>query len=373
MADQRLENLARLLVQYSIDVKPGDRVAIRCYGSLAAALPAQACILKEVLRAGGHPYPVVLPGLTDEFDYVLFSEGQDAQLSRPNPFYEMIAKDFECDIHLLSETNTRRLSNVDSSREAMLRRAHSDLFKLWMERASKGSLRWVICAVPTLGYAQDAEMSIAEFEDFVYSTTRADAKDPVAEWKAIGASQQRLVDWLAGKKAVTVKGSNVDLSFSIDGRSFVSCDGRLNMPDGEIFTGPVEDSVNGWLHSTYPAIAGGKEVRDPLLRFENGVVVHAEAKSHQEHLTQMIDTDAGARRLGEFGIGTNEMITTFTKNMLFDEKIGGTIHIALGHGYAETGSHNESAIHWDFLCDMKDGGQIIVDGELFYDSGGFLV
>jgi aminopeptidase len=348
-------------------------VAIRCYGSIAASLPAQACIFKEVLAAGGHPYPVILPGLADEFDYHFYTGAKDPQLARPSPFYEMIARDFECDIYLLSETNTRRLSNVDPSRQAISRQAHSELFDLWLKRGSSGALRWVICAVPTLAYAQDADMSLEEFEDFIYSTTYANADDPVAEWKAIGESQSRLVDWLRGKKTVHVVGDNVDLTFSIDGRSFSSCDGRLNMPDGEIFTGPVEDSVDGWLHSSFPAISGGKEVRNPSLRFAGGVVVHAEADSHQDYLLRMLDTDPGARRLGEFGIGTNNMITRFTKNILFDEKIGGTIHVALGHGYPDTGSENESAIHWDFLCDMKGGGQILVDGQPFYDSGRFLV
>jgi aminopeptidase len=285
----------------------------------------------------------------------------------------MIARDLECDIHLLSESNTRRLSSVDSSRQAIHDRAHSELFSLWMDRASKGALRWVICAVPTLGYAQDAEMSIGEFEDFIYSTTRADTEDPVAEWTAIRLAQNRLIDWLAGKKSVTAKGPNVDLSFSIDGRSFVSCDGRFNMPDGEIFTGPVEDSVNGWVRFTYPAIYGGREVDGVELTFENGKVVKATAKKGEEYLNSVLDTDPGARFLGEFAIGTNTGIQKFTRNILFDEKIGGTVHMAVGSGYPDTGSKNESAVHWDMICDMRSGAEIRVDGELFYQNGEFKV
>ena len=216
-------------------------------------------------------------------------------------------------------------------------------------------------------------MSLEEYEDFVYSSMLVDTEDPVSLWEEIGRKQKRLVEWLAGRKTVQVKGKHVDLNFSIEGRTFISCDGHYNMPDGEIFTGPVEDSVNGWLESTYPAIHYGVDVGKVSFRFENGIIVRADAEKNQAHLDKMLATDQGSHRLGEFGIGTNNAIKVFTKNMLFDEKIGGTIHVAAGLGYPESGAKNESAIHWDFLCDMTDGGQITVDGQQFYNSGRFLV
>lgn len=348
-------------------------MAIRCAGSIAAALPLLGLVFREVLKAGGHPHPMIFPGLTEEFDHILYSEGSDEQLGQPDPGFDLIAHNFQCDIRILSETNTCRLSRVDPSRAPMHIAAQSELWRLYRERSAKHDLRWVISALPTTAYAQDSEMSFEEYEDFVYSATLADHPDPASAWSEIGATQTRLVEWLRGKKHVHVKGKHVDLEFSILGRSFISCDGHLNMPDGEIFTGPVETSVTGWLESTFPANYLGVDVGKVAIRLKDGLVVQADAEKNQSHLTKLLDTDEGARRLGEFGIGTNGKILSFTKNMLFDEKIGGTVHFALGAAYPETGASNHSAIHWDFLCDMRDGGQIVVDDQVFYDSGKFLV
>jgi aminopeptidase len=226
---------------------------------------------------------------------------------------------------------------------------------------------------PTLAYAQDAEMSLAEFEDYVYGTMFADTDDPIGAWQAVHAEQQQLVDWLAGKREIEVKGPNVELKLSIEGRGFINSDGTRNMPSGEIFTSPVEESLEGWVRFSYPAIRDSREVEGIELRFERGRITGASAEKNEEFLLAMLDTDAGSRYIGEFAIGTNRRIDRFIKNMLFDEKIGGTIHMAVGYGFPEAGSKNESAIHWDMLCDMRAGGQILVDGELFYDSGEFLL
>jgi aminopeptidase len=163
------------------------------------------------------------------------------------------------------------------------------------------------------------------------------------------------------------------MTVSIHERTFINSDGRRNMPSGEIFTGPVESSVNGWVRFTYPAIFAGREVDGVELRFENGKVVDASAQKNEDFLLKTLDIDDGARYLGEFAIGTNNGIDRFTKSILYDEKIGGTIHMALGMGYPETGSQNKSSIHWDMICDMRDGGQIWVDDELFYEGGKFAV
>jgi aminopeptidase len=373
VSDPRLCKLAQVLVRYCVNVGPGDRVGIMPVGSIASALPLQAEVIREVLRSGGQPHPYVIPARADEFDYVFYSTAAEAQLQRPDRVIELVTKEFDCDIVILCEANTRRLSHIDPERQVMWRRAQSDLTHLYYERAAKRELRWVGTAYPTPAYAQDAEMSLEEYEGFLYTSMFADTADPISLWEAIGRQQKALVDWLAGKKAVQVKGKHVDLSFSIAGRTFVNCDGHLNMPDGEIFTGPVEDSVNGWLESTYPAIKYGIDVGKVTFRVENGTIVRADAEKNQAHLDKLLATDQGAHRLGEFGIGTNSAIKAFTKNMLFDEKIGGTIHVAAGLGFSESGAKNESALHWDFLCDMSEGGKITVDGEPFYDSGRFLV
>jgi aminopeptidase len=373
MIDPRFSNLAKILVQYSVNAQPGENVAIRCAGSIAAALPLMQLIYTEVLHAGAIPQPMILGGGTEEFDHILFTHASKSQLDHVNPMFDLIARSYPCDIRILSAVNTRRLSNVDPSLMPILANAHSDLGKLYLERMAKKDLRWVLTAYPTTGYAQDADMSIQEYEDFLISATFADLPDPVSAWSELSARQSRLVDWLRGKSSVHVKGNHVDVEFSIQDRSFVNCDGHVNLPDGEIFTGPVESSVNGWLKTTFPAIGGGVDVGKVSIKFKDGVVVEAEAEKNQEFLINRLDMDDGARRLGEFGIGTNDQLKTFTKMMLFDEKIGGTIHFALGSGYPESGSQNHSALHWDFLVDMRDGGQIIVDDEVFYDSGEFRV
>jgi aminopeptidase len=367
MTDPRVKNLARILVQYSTKIQPNDFVAI--YGRPVAA-PLIREVYREVFRAGAKPYSfVTLEGM----DYIFFTEASDDQLQHVSRVYKMVIEDFDALIDILGSSNTRSLSNVAPTRQSIRAKSQSDLMKTFMERSAAKELRWSSTMFPTQAYAQDAEMSLAEFEDYVYSTTYADVDDPVSEWKKIHIDQQRLVEWLVGKKQIEVKGPDADLMLSIEGRTFVNSDGTHNMPSGEIFTGPVEDSANGWVRFSYPAVLRGREVEGIELHFEEGKVVKASAEKNEEFLVTMLDTDPGSRYLGEFAIGTNERINRFIKNILFDEKIGGTIHIAVGSGYPETGSKNESAIHWDMICDMREGGQIMVDGELFYESGEFKI
>jgi aminopeptidase len=211
-------------------------------------------------------------------------------------------------------------------------------------------------------------MSLSDYEDFVFEAGLLHLDDPVAAWKEEAKRQQRLMDWLAGKEQVVLKGENIDMKMSINGRNFTGAAAKENFPDGEIFTSPVEDSVNGWVRFGYPAIYSGREVVDIELWFENGRVVKETARKGQEILTSLLNTDEGARVLGELGIGTNYGIQRFTKNMLFDEKIGGTVHLAVGSGFPECGSQNKSGLHWDMLCDMAQS-EIMVDGELFYKDG----
>lgn len=200
-----------------------------------------------------------------------------------------------------------------------------------------------------------------------------DLHDPVGYWQRVAAQQDRIVKWLSSKQRVHVKAPGTDLRLSIAGRPFINCAGNFNLPDGEVFTAPVEDSVEGQVYFSYPAIYGGKEVAGVRLWFEQGKVVRASAEKNEEFLLATLNTDEGARRAGEFAIATNEGITRFTRQILFDEKIGGSFHLALGASYPESGGVNQSAIHWDMICDLRAGGEIWVDDQLLYKEGKFVM
>jgi aminopeptidase len=367
MVDPRISRLAHLLVNYSVAVTPGDKVLIRGNSN---TLPLVAETFREVLRAGGHP---TVFWEEDIFSEILLKEGNDDQLCYVSDPVKIVMETYDCLIALRGSENTRTLSNVDTQRQQLARAAGRDLMKTFMERSARRELRWTTTIYPTNAHAQEADMSLTDFADFVFAACHVDIENPVAEWQKVRAYQQTLVDWLAGKKQVVVKGPNVDLTLSIEGRTFINADGTANMPDGEVFTGPVENSVNGWIRYTYPAIYSGREVEGIELRFVDGRVASATAKKNEAFLHSVLDTDPGARYLGEFAIGTNYGIDRFTKSILYDEKIGGTLHTAVGSGYPETGSQNKSAVHWDMICDMRNGSQIWVDDELFYENGQFVV
>ncbi|MBI2859323.1 MAG: aminopeptidase [Chloroflexi bacterium] len=367
MTDTRIEQLARLIVEYSVAVRPSDKVLIRG-GNVAGPLLKET--YARVLQAGGHPMMMVsLPGTEELF----FKHASDEQLKYVPKPYELIAETYDVRITIISDTNTRALSRVDPKKVVTQQRAWAGLMKTFMRRSASGELRWTVAPFPTDAYAQDAEMSLDDYEDFVYTACMPDQRDPVGYWKSFSARQQKLVDWLKGKKQVQVKGHETDLQFSIEGREFRNCDGHFNIPDGEVFTGPVEDTMTGTVFFSYPAIYDGREVTGVRLAFDKGKVVRATAEKNEAFLNATLDTDAGARMVGEFAIGTNEGIDRFTREILFDEKIGGSFHMALGAGYPETGSKNESAIHWDMICDLRQGGEIWVDGELLYRNGRFIV
>jgi len=362
MPDSRIAKLAQVLVNYSLELKPGQQFELRT-SPLAEDLAL--AVYAEAVQAGAHVFVRnSLPGAEELF----YQHGSDEQLDYVSPVRKLMVETFDATLAIGAEHNTRELSSVDPKRMARARKAGAPLSKLFMERAARNELRWCYTEFPTQASAQEADMSLSNYTEFVFGAGLLNEPDPVALWREEGRRQRRLIDWLAGKDQATLKGANVDLKMSIKGRSFKEADGKYNFPDGEIFTGPVEDSVNGWIRFRYPAIYGGQEVTDIELWFENGKVVREKASKGQELLTSLLDTDNGARYLGEWGIGTNYGIQRFTKNMLFDEKIGGTIHLAVGASYPETGGKNESGLHWDMLCDMADS-EVHVDGELFYKNG----
>jgi aminopeptidase len=337
---------------------------------MPVAQPLLLAIYQAVLERGGHP--LLLPGLPGA-DEVFFRFAGDAQLDYISPVAKMVVDTFDVSYRILSESNTKDLSTVDGARMARFAQSHHELQETFMRRQATGDLRWSLTLFPTEAYAQDAEMSLREYEDFVYGACLLDDSDPVARWREVSARQQKLVDWLRGKKMLRVTGPHCDLTVGVNGRIFINADGTKNFPDGEIFTGPQEDVTEGHVEFTYPAIFQGREVEGIGLTFQNGRVTKALAKKGEDFLLKMLDTDEGARVLGEFAIGTNTGIRRFTRNILFDEKLSGTIHMALGASYPDTGGKNQSAIHWDMICDMRDGGEITVDGAPFYKSGEFLI
>ena len=365
MADTRIESLADVLVNYSIAVRPGDKVVIR--GDSAAG-PLLRAVYAKVLQAGGFPLMEVhLPGV----DEILMCQGSDEQLQHVPEPVKLVSETYDARISVRATDNTKALSSVDPARMTVRRRAFTELMRTSMQRSAAGELRWVGTIFPTSAYAQDAEMSLCEYEDFVYGACMPDLEDPIGYWRRLSERQQKIIDWLEGRDHVRVIGPDTDLQMSIRGRTVINADGRNNMPSGEVFTGPVEDSVEGHVRFSYPAIHGGREVAGVHLWFEGGRVVKATADKNEEFLLATLDTDDGARRVGEFAIGTNEGIRRFTRQILFDEKIGGSFHMALGAGYPETGSKNESAIHWDMICDLRSGGEIRVDDEPLYRDGSF--
>jgi len=367
MADPRLIKLAQLLVGYSVKVQPGDWVLVRGH---VISEPLVTEVVREVVKAGGNP-TVQLSG--DGIEEAYLREASEEQLEWVSPVNKLLFNEADVLMNMRETANTRSLTGINPNKERIRAVANRELSETYMRRSAAKELRWVGTQFPCPAYAQEADMSLSEYEDFVYGATFVDTDDPIAEWQKIHDEQQKIIDWLVGKKIVTVKSPNADLTLSIEDRTFINSDGENNMPSGEIFTGPVEDSANGWVHFTYPAIRSGREVEGVRLAFKDGKVVEASAKKNEEYLLTQLESDEGAKYLGEFAIGTNYGIQQFTKSILFDEKIGGTFHMAVGAGYPETGSKNKSSIHWDFICDLKEDSEIRVDGELLYKNGEFQI
>jgi aminopeptidase len=365
MSDPRIHKLAQVLVHYSLGLQPDDTLALRT-SPLAQEL--SLAVYKEALSAGAHVYLAnEIPGAREVF----LKNASDAQLDYISPMDRMIVEQFKAIQDIDAYYNTRELSGIDPARMKRRSKARAPLFNKFLERLGNKELKWCFTVFPNHASAQEADMSLSDYEDFVYGAGLLDLPDPVAAWKEEGQRQQRQITWLDGKDLVTIQGDNVDLRLSIRGRTFQQACGHENFPDGEIYTSPVEESVDGWIRFSYPAIYAGREVIDIELWFEGGKIVREKASKGQELLTELLNTDDGARYLGELGIGTNYAIQRFTKDMLFDEKIGGTIHLAVGAGFPEAGSKNESGIHWDMLCNMANS-EMRADGELFYKDGKFI-
>ncbi len=371
MSDVRVQKYAKILVEHSTRVVPGDRILIE---ATTAAEPLVRELFIQILERGGIPHPMVaIPGMMPfSQDELYLTYAKDTQLDFVPTFYKLAYDQFEGRIRVHSATNTRGANNIDALKAQRRSKALSPITEAQMRRGAEGKFKWVTTLYPTDAYAQDAGMSLKEYEDFVFKAVHAQEDDPIAYWNSTSDEQQKAIDFLADKGQVVLRRPNVDLTLSIKGRKFANSIGVFNMPDGEIFTGPVEESVNGWVKFTYPAIYGGVAVEGAELTFSNGRVTAAKAEKNEDYLIKMLESDAGSRYLGEFAIGTNRDINRFTGNILFDEKIGGSFHMALGAGYPETGSRNKSAIHWDMICDLRQDSEITADGQPFYKNGQFV-
>ena len=355
------ERYADLLVGYCVAVQPGERVALHV---AAPALPMARALTRSVLRAGGHPVVrIAYPELVED----LLELAPDAYFDREPELDLEEVRRVEGWIRVAAPTNSRALQAADKGRLARLARQQKPVQELRLQRT-----RWVGTLFPTASAAQDAGMSLDDFERFVFGAMFLHDDDPVARWAELRERQARLIERLAQADEVRLRGPGTDLRLSVKGRSWVNSDGRRNMPSGEVFTGPLEESAEGFVTFDLPSSVGGVVVRGVRLRFAGGRVVEASADEGEDLLHAQLDTDAGARYLGELGIGTNQRIQRAILNTLFDEKIGGTVHLALGRSYPETGGTNESAIHWDLITDLRRGGELLLDGEPFQRDGAFL-
>jgi aminopeptidase len=367
MRDQRAVALAQILVHYSTKVKKGETCVVQ---SSTTAEPLVQAIYEEVLKAGAFPVVQLAPEGAAAAFYELAS---DEQLQWVAPTSAWAVEEADVRIAILGDANTRDLSQVDPKKQAMAQKARKHLMETSMKRSASGDYRWALTLFPTHAYASEAGMSLPAYEDFYYAACLAFDGDPVTAWHRQSEQVRRLTDWIQGREEVRIQAEGTDITLGVAGRNWIACVGEHNMPDGEFFTGPVEDAVNGHISFSFPASYGGRTVSGVCLRFEDGKVVDASAEQGEDFLREMLDTDSGARRLGELGIGTNFGISTGTKEILLDEKIGGTIHMAVGMSYPETGGTNSSAVHWDMVCDLREGGSITVDGEELQRDGKFLV
>ena len=363
------EKLAKLIVQYAVKIEPEDTVIIK---APTIAEPLVKTVYRETLRAGGH---VILVDLSfDGQDELFFKFASDNQLKYINPIKLDIVKTLKKYINIYASFNTRDLTSVPPEKKVMVAEAGKEMNKIFLKRASTKELRWNISPFPCNAFAQEANMGPLEYLEFAYKALNLHQPDPVKFWQDFEKKQQHIVDILNKGSSLQIIGEDTDITLGIAQRPWENCSGHENLPDGEVFTAPIEDAVNGTIRFTYPGIFSGQEIEDIRLTFKDGKVVEFDAAKGKDLLEKIVTTIPNANILGELAVGTNYGIQRFTKNMLFDEKMGGTVHLALGSGYPETGSKNESSIHWDILKDMKSSeSKILLDGEMIYKEGKWLI
>jgi aminopeptidase len=361
LQDAVIDRWADLLADYCLRVEPGETIAI---GSEYLGRPLVEACYKAIVRRGGHPLVrLELPGLHEYF----LQEASDAQLEFLPPSALFEAQSANARIRIAAESDTHSMSRVDARRQAIYEKARDPI------RQAARRTRWVLTQFPTPAYAADAKMPMPDYEEFVTRALFLDRPDPQAAWQELGRRQAGLVEYMTEVREIRIEAANTDITLSVAGRIWINSDGKRNMPSGEIFTGPVEDSVNGRLRCGFPVCRDGRELVGINLEFREGKVVKAQAEQGEEYLLAMLDLDAGSRRLGELGLGLNSGIDRFTGSILYDEKIGGTVHLALGQSYPETGGVNTSALHWDLIVDTRRNGRITADGRVVMENGHWLV
>lgn len=366
MADERLSKLAKLLVNYSTGIKKDDIVFI-CADEVAT--PWVIEVAKEAIKLGAH---VEYRLESEEVSEVKLKYANEEQLKQGNLIYETLLQKADVWLTAWGGRNTRSLSKVDPQKIKLSQQGSSKWKSIYSQRCGDGSLRWCGTQYPTYSDAQEASMSISEYEDFVYEAGLLDKEDPIKEWKRISKEQERWIKYLNTKSDLHIVSDDTDIRVGIKGRKWINCDGKENFPDGEIFTSPIENDINGYIKFSFPGIFMGKQIEGIKLEVKDGKIIKASAEKGEELLKELLETDKGSKFFGEVAIGTNYGIKEFTSNMLFDEKIGGTIHMAIGDSMPEAGGKNKSSLHWDMLCDMRSNGKIYADGEIFYENGKFL-
>ncbi len=367
MRDPRLERLAEILIHHSLRLRRGDLFRI---SGPALAAPLITAVYRQALQVGANPF---VRASLENLEEIFLTQATQEQLSFLSPLLVEETERIDCSLGVWAEYNTRASTSVSPERQSLTRRAARPVHDRFLARAAVGSLRWCGVQYPTQADAQEAEMSMEEYEDFVFRACGVEEDDPVGEWLRVEESQAGLAAFLARVNEFRLEAPGTDFTLRTGGRRWINCCGHENMPDGEIFTGPVEDSLEGRVHFSFPSIYGGREVADVELTFRAGKVAEARAGKGEEFLRSCLATDEGASRVGEFSFGNNYRISRYTKNTLFDEKIGGTVHLALGSAYPETGGLNQSSVHWDLVLDLRRDSRVYGDGALIYENGRFLL
>lgn len=362
-----LSRYAQLLTHYCLQVRPGDKLFI---ASTLLAEPLVREVFREAYAAGAALVDCDLA--FRERERLFFQNASDEALRTPPTLQKLAMETYDCYLNIRAPYNLRENSGASPEQAQVRNETTAPINKAYFERTADRRLRRNLCQYPTDASAQEAGMSLSEYETFVFGACKLYHENPEAEWLAVRAAQQKIVDHLNQCSTVRYVADGTDIRFGTRGRTWMNSDGQTNMPSGEVYTSPVEDSVNGVVHFSYPCTYQGVEVEGVTLWVENGQIERWQATRGQEFL-DYIFTLPGTRRFGEAAIGTNYDIQRITKNILFDEKIGGSIHMAIGQSYLQTGGKNESPVHWDMITDMTQGGEIHADGELIYQDGKFLL
>ena len=365
MSPSILQRYAQLLTHYCLEIKPGQKVYI---STTTLAEPLLREVYQCMLEAGAAVVDYDMH--FREREQILLRNGNDEALRSAPTLHRLAMETYDAFLHIRAPFNLREGQNAPQERSKIRQEAMKPVSKAYSERTASKAMVRGLCQYPTDAAAQEAGMSLSEYEDFVFGACKLFAHDPKAEWLKVRQSQQKIVDHLNQCSDIRYVSQDTDIRFSTKGRTWINSDGRANMPSGEVFTGPVEDSVQGEIYFSYPGLYMGHEVENVRLWVKDGLVERWEATRGKDFLDYIFSLP-GARRFGEAAIGTNYDINRITKNILFDEKIGGSIHMAVGQSYLHTGGLNESTVHWDMITDMTQCGEIWADGALIYEKGKF--